>query len=80
MEQIRYVTGTEIDELVMIGGGSRSEPLVDLTGKTTSLPVRVSYQEATSIGNIATQAVASGLFESIQSARNFISDNLKESC
>ena len=80
VEQIRSVTGTAIDELVMIGGGSRIEPLVDLTGKTTSLPVRVSYQEATSIGNIATQAVASGLFESIQSARNFISDNLKESC
>jgi rhamnulokinase len=80
VEQIRSVTGAPIDELVMIGGGSRIEPLVDLTGKTTSLPVRVSYQEATSIGNIATQAVASGLFESIGSARNFISDNLKESC
>lgn len=79
VDQIRFVTGTPIEELVMIGGGSRIEPLVDLTRKATSLPVRVSYQEATSIGNIATQAVASGLFESISSARNFISDNLKES-
>lgn len=78
LDQLRTITGAPIDELVMIGGGSRIEPLVNLTRAATALPVRVSYREATSIGNIATQAVAAGHFDSIASARGFITAALKE--
>lgn len=80
VDQLAQVSGAAIDEIVMIGGGSRIEPLVELTRVTTALPVRVSYQEAASIGNIATQAVGAGLFETVEDARTLISATLKEIC
>jgi rhamnulokinase len=63
------LTGKALREVIMIGGGSRIELLVSLTERATGLPVRVSHQEATSIGNICVQAVSAGVFASIDQAR-----------
>lgn len=67
--QTREITGRALVEIVMIGGGSRIEQLVSLTERATGLPVRVSHQEASSVGNICMQAVSAGLFTTMQQAR-----------
>jgi rhamnulokinase len=64
------LTGIGFREVRMIGGGSRVDLLVGLTERTTGLPVRVGQAEATSIGNLCVQAVAAGLFPSIDEARD----------
>jgi rhamnulokinase len=53
----------------MIGGGSQIAPLVDLTRQVTGLPVRTGPAEATSVGNLCIQAVASGVFATLGEAR-----------
>ena len=64
-------------EIVMIGGGSQIHELVRLTEQRSGLPVRVSYKEATSIGNICVQAVAAGHFPDLLTARSFVDSTLK---
>jgi rhamnulokinase len=66
------LTGVDFHEVRMIGGGSRVDLLVHLTERATGLPVRVGQAEATSIGNLCVQAVAAGVFPSIEEARNRI--------
>ncbi len=63
------ITGRPRREIIMIGGGSRIEQLVALTERASGLPVRVSHQEATSIGNICVQAVSAGVFDTMDQAR-----------
>ena len=72
IQQLNKLTGITAKRIVMIGGGSRIEPLVRLTSALTELPVVVSYQEATSIGNICVQATASGVFTSVREAREVV--------
>ena len=63
------LSGQSFTEICMIGGGSQIAPLVALTRAATGLPVRTGPAEATSVGNICIQAVASGLFDSLGQAR-----------
>lgn len=63
------LTGRPLTELHMIGGGTNIALLVERTAEVTGLPVVVGDPEATSIGNICVQAVASGRMPTIQMAR-----------
>ncbi len=63
------LTGQSFTEICMIGGGSQIAPLVDLTRQVTGLPVRTGPAEATSVGNLSIQAVASGVFATLGEAR-----------
>jgi rhamnulokinase len=67
--QTQEITGREFNQVIMIGGGSRIEQLVSLAERAIGMPITVSHQEATSIGNICTQAVSSGLFDNMKQAR-----------
>ncbi len=69
VSQTQEITGREFNQVIMIGGGSRIEQLVSLAERAIGMPITVSHQEATSIGNICTQAVSSGLFASMKQAR-----------
>ena len=62
-------TGQALTEVRMIGGGSQIQSLVSLTRRVTGLPVLTGPAEATSIGNLCIQAVASGVFETLGQAR-----------
>jgi rhamnulokinase len=64
------LTGIDFREVRMIGGGSRVDLLVGLTERAIGLPVRVGHSEATSIGNLCVQAVAAGVFPTIEEARD----------
>ena len=63
------LSGQSFTEIRLIGGGSQSRPLVELTQRVTGLPVRIGPAAATSVGNICIQAVASGVFGTIGEAR-----------
>lgn len=63
------LTGRTLTELHMIGGGSGIALLVDRTAAATGLPVIVGHREATSMGNICVQAVASGMMPTVAAAR-----------
>jgi rhamnulokinase len=69
VSQTQQITGREFNQVIMIGGGSRIEQLVKLAEQAIGMPITVSHQEATSIGNICTQAVSSGLFDNMKQAR-----------
>jgi rhamnulokinase len=75
IDQLTKLTTLSPKKIVMIGGGSRIEQLVRLTGEVTGLPVMVSHQEATSIGNICIQAVATGIQPDLRTARAFVDAN-----
>ncbi len=77
ISKAQEITGRDLNRVIMIGGGSRIEQLVTLTERATGLPITVSHQEATSIGNICSQAVSSGLFGTMKQART-VANNLEK--
>lgn len=55
------LSGVEITELVMVGGGAQNQLLCQLTADFASLPVVTGPVEATALGNILVQAAAAGV-------------------
>jgi rhamnulokinase len=54
------VTGSKIERLNVVGGGSQNSLLCQLTAKTTGIPVVAGPVEATALGNLMCQAGAHG--------------------
>jgi rhamnulokinase len=63
------LTGVTMRRVHLLGGGSRVAALARSTVRATGLPVLAGPGEATSIGNLMVQAVASGVFRSLDEAR-----------
>lgn len=59
----------------LVGGGSQSRLLCQLTADMTGLPVVAGPVEATSLGNIAVQMTAMGLIGSMSEAREIIAQS-----
>lgn len=64
LRQMEGLIGHKIEKLHIVGGGSRSELLNQLTADATGLPVIAGPVEATAIGNILIQALALGQLKS----------------
>ncbi len=60
MKQIEEVSGTTFDHLYIIGGGSKNSILNQWTADEVSAKVSAGPVEATALGNILVQALASG--------------------
>ncbi|MCJ1714672.1 rhamnulokinase family protein [Curtobacterium sp. VKM Ac-2922] len=58
---ISSVTGKDIRQVHIVGGGSQNRLLCQLTADRTGLPVLAGPVEATALGNILVQARAAGL-------------------
>jgi rhamnulokinase len=58
--------------LYIVGGGSQNKLLCQFAADSTQLPVIAGPVEATAIGNIAVQAVATGHLASLAEARQLI--------
>ena len=54
------VTGSKIDRINVVGGGSQNSLLCQLTAKTTGIPVVAGPVEATALGNLMCQAGTHG--------------------
>lgn len=58
IEDIERLTSKKIDNIIIVGGGSKDEYLNRLTAKITGRKVTTGLYEATAIGNIASQIMA----------------------
>ena len=72
IESLESLTGNHIDEIRIVGGGSRNRLLNQFTADATGCRVIAGPVEATALGNIAMQMLATGEVSSIAEARRII--------
>jgi rhamnulokinase len=69
---LERVTGERIEVIHIVGGGSRSALLCQLTADAARRPVVAGPAEATVIGNLMVQALSLGLIESHAAGRELV--------
>ncbi len=69
IEKLDILLSRQTETLHIVGGGSQNQLLNQFAADATQLPVTVGPVEATAIGNIAVQAVASGELAALDEAR-----------
>jgi rhamnulokinase len=72
LETLEQLTGDPITQIQIIGGGSRNRLLNQFTAAATGRTVIAGPVEATALGNIVVQMVATGAVASIADARRII--------
>jgi rhamnulokinase len=72
LDTLEALTGIAIAEIQVIGGGSQNRLLNQFTADATSRPLVAGPVEATALGNVAVQMVATGAVGSIVEARQVI--------
>jgi rhamnulokinase len=72
LRDLEALTGRRIDRLRVIGGGSQNRMLNQLTADAISVPVVAGPTEATALGNVAVQMLATGTVTSLAEARAVI--------
>jgi rhamnulokinase len=72
IESIEELTGRKIEDLQIVGGGSRNRLLNQFTADATGCTVIAGPVEATALGNVAMQMVGTGAVGSIAEARRVI--------
>jgi rhamnulokinase len=72
LESLERLTGIRVEEIRIVGGGARNRLLNQLTADATGRSVVAGPVEATALGNIAMQLVATGAVGSIAEARQAI--------
>jgi rhamnulokinase len=72
LDTLQELTGTPLAEVQIVGGGSRNRLLNQFTADATGRTVIAGPVEATSLGNIAMQMVATGAVRSLAEARRII--------
>ncbi len=71
-ERLESVTHREISLIHVVGGGARNALLCQMTADASRRPVLAGPVEATAIGNVMLQAIALGLVESLEEARDLV--------
>jgi rhamnulokinase len=71
-DALEALTGTPITEIQIVGGGSRNRLLNQFTADATGRTVIAGPVEATALGNIAMQMLATGAVSSLAEARRII--------
>ena len=74
-DKIAECTGRQYDTLHMLGGGTKSEALCQMTAGACGISVMAGPVEATILGNIAAQLIALGEVENLRSAREIIGNS-----
>jgi rhamnulokinase len=77
LEQLSEISSQEITQIHIIGGGSQNHLLCQLTADITGLPVYAGPVEATAIGNILVQAMASGRISSLEELRKVVRQSFR---
>ncbi|MDP9171298.1 MAG: FGGY-family carbohydrate kinase, partial [Acidobacteriota bacterium] len=72
LASLEELTETRFQEIRIIGGGSKNRLLNQFTANATGLPVIAGPVEATALGNIAMQMLATGAVTSLAEARAVI--------
>ena len=66
LESLEDLTGTRIEEIRIMGGGSKNRVLNQFTANATGRTVVAGPAEATALGNIAMQMLATGAVSSLR--------------
>ena len=74
---IEQLTGSPIEGVQIIGGGSQNAYLNQATATATGKPVLAGPVEATAIGNAIVQATAAGRFASLAEARSHVARHVQ---
>jgi rhamnulokinase len=72
LESLEELTGTRFEQIRVMGGGSQNRLLNQFTADATGRPVIAGPAEATALGNIAMQMLATGAVASLAEARQVI--------
>lgn len=72
IDELKMLSDKPLDALHIIGGGSKDDYLNELTAKRLDIPVYAGPTEATAIGNILAQMLATNVFSSISEARETV--------
>lgn len=72
LEKLEILLGRRFETLHVVGGGSRNRLLCQFTADAIQRPVVAGPVEATAIGNIALQAITTGVLASFDEARQLI--------
>jgi rhamnulokinase len=73
LDQLAAASGVVPDGVHIVGGGSNNALLNQLTAGATGLPVTAGPVEATAIGNLLLQAIATGHLRSLAEGRALVS-------
>ncbi|MBV9923417.1 MAG: rhamnulokinase [Acidobacteria bacterium] len=76
LRTIEGLTGSKVEGVQIVGGGSRNDYLNQATADACGRPVLAGPVEATVTGNVLVQAVASGRFASLAEARRHVAENV----
>jgi len=77
LRELERLTGERIEQLHVLGGGSQNRLLNQFTANATGLPAIAGPVEATALGNVVVQAIASGELPSLAAAREVIGKSFK---
>jgi rhamnulokinase len=72
IDSLHELTGHAIEEIQIVGGGSRNRLLNQFTADATGCTVLAGPVEATALGNLALQMVGTGAVGSLEHARRII--------
>lgn len=75
IEKLEKMTGTRLDVINMLGGGSKSDMMCQITANICKRPVLAGPQDATSLGNFLVQMIAGGEIKSVEEGRAYIRDS-----
>lgn len=76
LDNLRRLSAYPLNTLHVIGGGSRNDLLNQFTANSIGIPVVAGPSEATAIGNVMVQAIASGEATDIASMRKIVSESV----
>jgi rhamnulokinase len=76
LRTIESLTGSDLEGVQIVGGGSRNDYLNQATADASELSVLAGPFEATVTGNVLVQATAAGRFASLAEARQHVSENV----
>ncbi len=75
LEGLESIVGKKIAVIHIVGGGTQNELLNQMTADACGRPVVAGPVEATAIGNVLVQAMATGDVPSLAAARNIVRDS-----
>lgn len=77
LEEIEETTGKKVEQLHIVGGGANNELLNQLTADMSGKTVYAGPTEATAIGNIVMQMIATGELTDLAAARQLIRESFE---
>ena len=75
LEYIEALVGNRLETVHIVGGGTRNQQLCQMTANACGRRVVAGPIEATAIGNVAMQAIATGALSGAEEARRVIRDS-----